>query len=265
MAIKIGKEIVIDDDRIFKIGDGDPEKPLTGMIRYNNEANDFEFFIGNEWISSGININPLYTMIRYNSSIPDFEFYVKGKWVRRNECPPCEDTVPCEICPTLDCPEPDECPDCDDYVLGTSHRTRHFVLREENYWSNFAAGGTGETYDTWDVSQVPLGSTFDFKFHAHIIPDRFIVEYPMGFIIYDSGWRSTDPTHENINHLLYDTPVTYPGEDRVENICVKTSQTKIRVIVFGAEEDHSTEWMYALRFRNDSENVPIIHPLSIGD
>lgn len=265
MAIKIGTEIVIDDDKIFKIGDGDPEHPLNGMIRYNKENNDFEFYIGYEWVSSGININPLYTMIRYNSDIPDFEFWIKEEWVRRNDCPPCETPIACDPCPTPDCPEEEECPDCSDYIMGLSHRTRHFLLYEENRWSNFAAGGTGETYDTWDVSKAPIGSTFDFKFHTHIIPDRFIVEYPMGFIVYDSGWRSTDPTHENINHLLYETPVTYPGEDRIFNICTKTSQTKMRVIVFGTKGDHSTEWMYAVRYKTDNAHIPIIHPKSFDD
>lgn len=53
MAIKINNDIVIYDDKVFKVAAGDnaarPLTPAQGMIRYNTQSQTFEGYSGTAW------------------------------------------------------------------------------------------------------------------------------------------------------------------------------------------------------------------------
>ena len=55
MSIKIQGDVVIDDNKIFKVGSGTtasrPASPALGMIWYNTELSTFEGYDGTEWVA----------------------------------------------------------------------------------------------------------------------------------------------------------------------------------------------------------------------
>jgi hypothetical protein len=57
MAIKIQGDIVIFDDKVFKLGSGTtaqrPASPATGMIWFNTEIGSFEGYNGTAWTAVG--------------------------------------------------------------------------------------------------------------------------------------------------------------------------------------------------------------------
>jgi hypothetical protein len=54
MAIRVQGDVVIFDDKVFRVGQGTtaqrPETPSTGMIWYNTDLASFEGYNGIEWI-----------------------------------------------------------------------------------------------------------------------------------------------------------------------------------------------------------------------
>jgi hypothetical protein len=57
MAIKIQGDIVIYDDKVFRLGSGTtlerPASPATGMIWFNTDLNSFEGYDGTAWNAVG--------------------------------------------------------------------------------------------------------------------------------------------------------------------------------------------------------------------
>jgi len=57
MAIKIQGDIVIYDDKVFRLGSGTtlerPASPATGMIWFNTDINSFEGYNGTAWSAVG--------------------------------------------------------------------------------------------------------------------------------------------------------------------------------------------------------------------
>ena len=57
MAIKIQGDVVIFDDKVFRVGSGTtaqrPASPQTGMIWFNTELGSFEGYDGVEWGAIG--------------------------------------------------------------------------------------------------------------------------------------------------------------------------------------------------------------------
>lgn len=256
MPVKIGKDIVIYDDKVFKIGYGDPAVPENGMIRYDPVAHDFEFHIKNRWVKSGINIHSLHERIRYNEDIDDFEFLLDSSgWVKRCDCS-CPDPEPCPPCPDPEpCPEPDPCPPCPDLLHGPPNMTRQYRMCCTGKWNPYVQGGPGMTVDLWDMSLITLGAIIDFKFETYILPDRFLIEYPVGTLIYDSGWRSTNPEHEIIDHSQYPSGILTPGSEQIYGLLNKGSQSTVKVTTHGAVGD-GTEWRYSFGCRTLDGEYP---------
>lgn len=97
MPIKISKDTVIYDDKIFQPGFGYPRGSINGCIRYNSMLQDIELGINEKWVPLlSIVQHPLENLIRYNHTLGDFEFLVNGVWVLRCDCPdlPREQTKP---------------------------------------------------------------------------------------------------------------------------------------------------------------------------
>jgi hypothetical protein len=57
MAIRIQGDIVIFDNKVFRLGQGTtaqrPTSPLSGMIWYNTDLGEFEGYNGTQWKSVG--------------------------------------------------------------------------------------------------------------------------------------------------------------------------------------------------------------------
>jgi hypothetical protein len=57
MAIRVQGDVVIFDDKVFRVGQGTtaqrPASPTVGMIRYNTDIASFEGYNGIEWAPIG--------------------------------------------------------------------------------------------------------------------------------------------------------------------------------------------------------------------
>jgi len=108
-------------------------------------------------------------------------------------------------------------------------------------WTASRSGGVGVTIDTWDISDIPEGSSFSIRFQAFSIPDKFVVEYPVGNVVLDTGWRGS-PAYNN--NPLYPGGIAGPGAGQEDDIFVKGAQNVFRVIVDGVQS--GTAWNYSV-------------------
>lgn len=142
----------------------------------------------------------------------------------------------------------------DDFQLGRADLIVNIGDPEELFeelevceeWQVGDGGGYGVTVIEWDVSAVPARAKLDLAFEAYDNPDRFIIEYPIGTEVLDTGWRGAQSyTDEN----LFPGGIISPGHDEIENIFVKGSADKFRMTVIGPGA--GTAWEYAVRCRVD--------------
>lgn len=119
---------------------------------------------------------------------------------------------------------------------------RDMVLDACDRWAPANSGGVKGTLDRWDLSSIPFGASIDLRFDALSIPDRFIVEYPRGRVVHDTGWRG-DRRYED--PALYPGGVVSPGQGTVEGVTVKAGDDTLVVRVYG--RDPQTRWHYSLR------------------
>lgn len=124
-------------------------------------------------------------------------------------------------------------------------------LREQdlnfcNQWSAAQSGGYGTTVDVWDISQLPSGADFDIRFDAYSMPDRFIVQYPPGTTVLDTGWRG-DAYYVEANPSLYPGGLAGQGWGELSGIFRKGGQNSFQVIVYGPEG--GTAWDYSIMAR----------------
>lgn len=121
-------------------------------------------------------------------------------------------------------------------------RTKELTICD--VWSAAQSGGAGTTIDTWDISVIPLGASFDIRYDARSIPDKFVVQYPGTTVVLDTGWRGSSSYQGDPN---YPGGIAGPGQGEVSNIFTRGSQTTFRVTVTGP--DPSTIWDYRIRCR----------------
>lgn len=114
-------------------------------------------------------------------------------------------------------------------------------------WSASQSGGFGVTVDTWDISEIPVGASFDIRFDALNQPDKYVVEYPIGNEVYDSGWRGLQSYYNDPILFPEFQPegVVGPGQGQENGIFVKDVQDTFRVIVTGPQA--GTIWYYDIR------------------
>ena len=125
-----------------------------------------------------------------------------------------------------------------DTVVVNATITYDHELNVCNQWSASNSGGIAGTYDRWDISQIPDGATFDFKFEAYSIPDKFQVDYN-GVTRLKTGWRGnrTPTTGEALEG---------PGRFDKNNLFTKESSSNtMSVLVTGAQP--GTGWYYKVR------------------
>lgn len=104
-------------------------------------------------------------------------------------------------------------------------------------WSALQAGGEGVTVDDWGIGNVSEGAVFDIKYEAYDVPDKFLVDYPVGNRVLDSGWRGGSKHNGN---ALYPGGISGDGTNELYNIFSRLSQDSFRVTVLGP--DPGTEW-----------------------
>lgn len=60
---------------------------------------------------------------------------------------------------------------------------RNVTLDICDTWSASQSGGEGVTIDDWDITQIPQGAVFDLRFDAFNVPDKFLLDYPIGNLV----------------------------------------------------------------------------------
>lgn len=124
--------------------------------------------------------------------------------------------------------------------------TRSKVLNKCNEWIRQSSEKRKTTSDIWDISAIPEGTSFDFKFDADTIPDKFIVQYPAGNTIFDSGWIGSQKYFsENPVSKYYPGGLSGPGKVDKNALFVKGASNTFVVNVYGPEG--STNWSYHFR------------------
>lgn len=101
-----------------------------------------------------------------------------------------------------------------------------------NVWSAASSGGVGVTIDNWDISAIPPGAVFDVKYDTFSVPDKFVVENPVGSEVLNTGWRGSS-IHNG--KPLYPGGVTSPGGDTELGVFKKLTLDKFRMTVFGPD------------------------------
>ncbi|HSV30762.1 MAG TPA: hypothetical protein VLH40_01895 [Atribacteraceae bacterium] len=91
---------------------------------------------------------------------------------------------------------------------------------------------------------MPAGTSFDLRFNAHSVPDRYVVEYPAGVRVLDTEWRG-EQSYIDRNPQLYPGGLSGPGQGQVDGVFVKGQANAFKVIVYGPEE--GTAWDYEVR------------------
>ena len=157
----------------------------------------------------------------------------------------CDDGV-CRQCSNdSHCAGEEEClaGSCTDAI--DDYREEH--LDQCDVWQAADSGGVEGTLDIWEIGHLPDNATFDFRFDAYTIPDRFEVEYPPGELIVDTGWRG-DSSYDGDPD--YPGGVEAPGSDVMEDIFQKDARSDSFVVkAFGV--DSSTAWEYDVRCRTE--------------
>lgn len=129
-------------------------------------------------------------------------------------------------------------------IVGGSEE-RYQLLGSCDGWNRVSQlGGSGVTIDNWDISAVPDGAVFDLRYEALGIPDKFLVNYPDGNQVLDSGWRGNSRYD---GATLYPGGVVGDGDNAIYNLFPCLAQDSFRVTVIGP--DIGTLWKYEVRCR----------------
>jgi len=128
-------------------------------------------------------------------------------------------------------------------LIGTANAGTDYDLTVLDQWTAANSGGYGITVDTWDISTLPNGVVFDLKFDAYSMPDKFIVEYPDGTIVYNSGWRG-DASYEGPK---YPGGIAGIGAGQSLAMFAKGTQQHFKITIIGGES--GTAWEYSMKAR----------------
>ncbi len=109
-------------------------------------------------------------------------------------------------------------------------------------WVGSQSGGHGVTVDRWDLTNVPVGASINFRYDTYTIPDNFVIEYDDEE--FRTGWVG-DFWHAWFNPGLYPGGVVSGPEGERAGVFTKVEgQNELVVTVFGP--DRNTAWNYSL-------------------
>ncbi|WP_232222233.1 PKD domain-containing protein [Thioalkalivibrio paradoxus] len=146
--------------------------------------------------------------------------------------------------------EPPAAPEPPD--LSELEEQRQQVLDVCEEWTASKSGGYGTTTEIWDISNLPEGTAFDFSYNAMSVPDKFTVEYPVGNVVLDTGWRGSAARAARRSDL-YPGGVTGPGRGAADDVFEKAAADAFKVTVYGPES--GTAWNYRIRPRCQPDAV----------
>ena len=118
------------------------------------------------------------------------------------------------------------------------------VIRSCDSWVASSSGGYGVTVDPWDISNIAPGVVFDIKYNAYGIPDKFIVQYPEGEEVLNTGWRGNTSYNGD---PLFPGGIAGPGRGEMDGIFVRGNANSFTVTVEGPR--NGTIWDYEIRCR----------------
>jgi len=127
------------------------------------------------------------------------------------------------------------------HILGNKIEIRDDELKTCGSWSAANSGGAAGTLDRWDITTIPVGARFDFKFDAYSIPDKFRVEYPIGTVQLNTGWRGSQKPNNG-------EALEGPGKFEKIGLFYKAGSNSLQVMVSG--EQPGTAWNYSIRCIN---------------
>lgn len=126
--------------------------------------------------------------------------------------------------------------------IGEVLEVEDLVLQCNGTESQRLRGERGVHLHTWDISDAPAGATIDIWFDTVGQPDKYIMEYPEGTVVLDTGWRGNPG---------YDGEPAYPGGIQggtvgtFEDVFTKESgQDELVMTIIGPEA--GTVWHYTL-------------------
>lgn len=138
--------------------------------------------------------------------------------------------------------------------VGSPDLRNEYQLNECDNWMVADSGGQGFHVDEWDISALPEGTVFDFKFNAHSIPDRYMIEYA-GEQVLDTGWRGSSG-HDGDPH--YPGGVESPGNGQVDGIFTKRAgEESFEVNIHGPAS--GTAWDYEVFARCELGEVGAVN------
>lgn len=111
-------------------------------------------------------------------------------------------------------------------------------------WISAQSGGQGIHVHVWDISAISPGAIFDLKYEMFDYPDRILIEYPLNYVILDTGWRGDFSYYGN---LLYPGGIKGDGTGTELGLFERVSYEYMKVIVIGPSLD--TGWEYQIRCR----------------
>ncbi len=123
---------------------------------------------------------------------------------------------------------------------------REFDLSVCNAWEAADQGSYGITVDYWDISTIPTGAVFDMQFNALSQPDRYLIEYPVGTLVHDTGWRGSSGYE---NDPQFPGGIAGPGLGMVEGLFTKGAADEFKITIIGGEP--GTLWDYDIRCNAD--------------
>lgn len=118
-------------------------------------------------------------------------------------------------------------------------------LRRCDSWAAARSGGNGVTVNIWDVSALSDGVIIDMDYDAYSLPDRFVIEYPAGNIVHNTGWRGAPRYNDNPN---FPGGIVGSGKGEIIGLFTKVSFSAFKVTVFGGGP--GTAWRYSVRCRD---------------
>lgn len=129
--------------------------------------------------------------------------------------------------------------------IGEVLETEYQILQCTGEETERFRGERGVHHHEWDLSEVPTGATIDMWYDTVGQPDKYIIEYPSGWVVHDTGWRGDAHWGTGEKKKLYPGGIAGGRFGTVENLITKQAgQNTMEITIIGP--DQGTVWYYTL-------------------